>query len=79
MSKCAQYDPQCDCGACEDDRAKLRVYLCRICNAIRSSDACTNGLCGECHRAVCTDGGATYPGHYIDRDRQAARLLALQA
>lgn len=22
--KCAQYDPQCDCGACTDDRVKSR-------------------------------------------------------
>lgn len=27
------------------------------------SDHCTNGRCMACHNAVCTDGGATYPGH----------------
>lgn len=79
--KCARYSDDCDCSACEDDRyqaIKAHEGFCRLCNAKRGAGGCTNGLCAECHQSVCTDGGATYPGHYIDATRQAARLAQLQ-
>lgn len=67
----------CGCSECEYERVKVRERKCRICSAERYASGCTNGLCNACHRAVCTDGGATYPGHYIDRERQAARLVQI--
>jgi hypothetical protein len=49
----------------EFENAKL---VCRRCKGPRDpATGCTNGLCITCHRAHCSDGGATSPGHNVQR------------
>lgn len=40
-------------------------FRCEVCGAScqHDHDACTNRRCGKCHRALCTPGGVTTPGH----------------
>lgn len=39
------------------------IRQCEVCDQTLGPDRCTNRRCGECHRAYCTSGGNTEPGH----------------
>ncbi|MCP4456094.1 MAG: hypothetical protein GY809_31950 [Planctomycetes bacterium] len=41
---------------------------CRVCGKQTSAakGRCTHGLCPECHRDFCGDGGITYAGHELN-------------
>lgn len=48
-------------GSCEACRAAL---VCNACGgAAPRASRCTSGRCADCHRTVCTSGGATHEGH----------------
>jgi hypothetical protein len=56
--------------------------VCNVCGADTRADAgrCTNGRCAGCHRACCTPGGETAPGHGLGAPSViAARRAALAA
>jgi hypothetical protein len=71
----------------ESGKAALDAYSpvagrCNVCGTDTRHDAgrCTNGRCGACHRACCTPGGETSPGHGLGSPEViAARRAALTA
>lgn len=54
----APYPHEGACIECRTDRT------CNFCGAKAPAyQRCTNGRCVQCHRTVCTGGGASDPGH----------------
>lgn len=48
-------------GTTTDETARGKA--CEVCAKPRGTGGCTNARCASCHRAHCTPGGNTSPGH----------------